>query len=128
MPNWFLDKTCKKGWGGGNFISYLTIDQVTHSIKTSTNIQLPLQNELNNWQQVGFLIQTYKTKHYVGFFVRPCKTKYTTDGSLFLRDLKKSQHKYMVLNSSWKLSAIINKREGGRGVKKNVLCQKKSTN
>ena len=33
--------------------------------------------------------------HCVGFFTRTYKTKYTTDGSLFLRDRKKSQHKYI---------------------------------
>ena len=38
---------------------------------------------------------------------------------------QKSQHKYIVSNSGWKLSPIINKREGGRRVEKECSGWKK---
>ena len=40
---------------------------------------------------------------------------------------QKSQHKYIVSNSGWKLSPIINKQGGGVGCKQNVLGGKNQT-
>ena len=36
----------------------------------STNIRLIMQNEINNWQEIGFFIPTYKTKHNMFPFAR----------------------------------------------------------
>ena len=71
-----------------------------------------MRNKVNNWKKVSFFVLTYKTKHWVGFFAWTCKIKYTTDWSLLLRDGKR-QHKYIVSNSGWKLSAIITKLGDG---------------
>ena len=110
--NWTIENY-KPGWGGRNLIWYVKIqykeaevfwvanDQQntssssvrwsnTFNKKLSTNIRLLLQNDANNWPSIGFFILTFKTKHCAGFFGRTCQTKHTTDGSLFLRDLKKS--------------------------------------
>ena len=95
------------GLGGGNFIWYAKIEykeaeviwiandwqntssSSVRSSNTSTNSRSLLRNEVNNWQEVGFFLLTYKRKHRVGFFARTCKTKHNTDGSLLLWDRKK---------------------------------------
>ena len=61
---------------------------------TSTNIQLLKRNDVDNWQEVGFFILTYKTKHNTG-------------GSFLLRDRKKSQLKYIVSKGLPWLETII---------------------
>ena len=73
---------------------------------TSTNIRLLMLNEINNWQYVGLIILTYNTK-------------YNTDRMFLLRDRKKVSVSILFQKTvclGWKLSPIINRQGGGRGV------------
>ena len=76
---------------------------------------------------------TYKTTQCVGFFAETYKIKHNTDVAIPFGRSQKSQHKYIVSKGflGRKLSPIINRRRGGRGMggwNKNVLGEKKSKN
>ena len=96
-------------------------DQATHSIKTSINIRLLLWNEVSNWQ-ISWLFYTDLQNKTLCWLL--CTN--LQDRSLvtpFARS-QKSQHKYIVWNSGWKISPIVNKWVG-EGMEKECSRWKK---